>query len=122
MLDYESSRPRGTIVVDNTLDFRSVLFEEYGTNLRSWPSLREGVVAPGLRKYVEESSPELASDPEPTPAREVIVFDSPTEALGPMVVTIDSSSSSGGRIPISIYIHLSFAFFPLCFCFCMTVY
>ena len=102
VLDYESSRPRGTVVVDNTIAFRSVFFEEYGTNLRWWPSLWEGIVASGLRQYVEESSPEPDSDPEPLPAREVIILDSPAEAPGPVVVTIDSSSSSEGRIPFNI--------------------
>ena len=90
-------RPRGTVVVDNTLSFRSAFFEEYGTNLRSWPSLLEGVVAPGLRQYIEESSPEADPDQEPPLAREVIILDSPVEAPGPEVVTIDSSSSSEGR-------------------------
>ena len=103
MLDYQDSRPRGTVVVDNTLAFRSILFEEYGTNLRSWPSLRRGAVAPGLRQYVEESSPEPESDPELAPAREIIDLDSPAGAPEPMVVTI-GSSSPGGRIPFSIHI------------------
>ena len=35
VLDHQESRPRGTVVVDNTLAFRSILFEEYGTNLRT---------------------------------------------------------------------------------------
>ena len=97
MLHHDMGRPRGTVVVDNTLAFRSAFFEEYGTNLRSWPSLLEGVVAPGLRQYVEESNHEADPDPKPSHIREVIILDSPIEAPRPEVVAIDSSSSSEGR-------------------------
>ena len=86
VLDHQKSQPRGTVVVDNTLAFRSILFEEYGTNLRTWPSLQRGIYAPGLRQYVEESSPESEPDPELAPVREIIVL---------------GSSSSGGRISFS---------------------
>ena len=100
------SRPRGTIVVDNTLAFRSAFFEEYGTNLRSWPSLLEGVVALGLKQYVEESSPEADPDPEPHLIREVINLSSPIEAPRLEVMAIDSSSSSEGRT-FSTHLYIS---------------
>ncbi|XP_062101477.1 uncharacterized protein LOC133807277 [Humulus lupulus] len=97
VLPFDMSHPRGTVAVDNTLAFRSAFFEEYGTNLRSWPSLLEGVVAPGLRQYVEESSPEANPEPEPLLIRKVINLESPIEALRPEVVAIDSSSSLEGE-------------------------
>ena len=97
VLDHQESRPRGTVVVDNTLAFRSILFEEYGTNLRTWPSLQRGIYAPGLRQYVEESSPEPEPNPELAPVREIIVL---------------GSSSSGGRAPL-VFVY----FLPLTFCF-----
>ena len=96
VLDHQESRPRGTIVVDNTLAFRSILFEEYGTNLRTWPSLQRGAYAPGFRQYVEESSPESEPDLESAPVREIIVL---------------GSSSSGGRAPL---IFVYFFAFNLC--------
>ena len=104
MLDHQDSRPRGTVVVDNTLAFRSILFEEYRTNLRTWPSLRRGILAPRIRQYVGESSPESDSDPELAPSR--------------VVIDLDSSSSSGGRIPL-VFIYLTLSL-PLCFCICMV--
>ncbi|XP_062077418.1 uncharacterized protein LOC133782210 [Humulus lupulus] len=97
VLRHDMGRPRGTVVVYNTSSFRSAFFEEYGTNLRSWPSLLEGVVAPGLRQYVEESSPEADPDPEPPLIREVIDLSSPIEAPRPEVVAINSSSSLEGE-------------------------
>ena len=97
MLCYDLSCPRGTVVVDNILSFRSTFFEEYESNLRSWPSLLQGVVAPGLRQYAEESSPEVDPDQEPFLVHEVIDLDSPIEATRLEVVAIDSSSSSEGR-------------------------
>ena len=98
VLDHQESRPRGTVVVDNTLAFRSILFEEYGTNLRTWPSLQRGIYAPGLRQYVEESSPDSEPGPELAPIREIIVL---------------GSSSSGGKAPL-VFAH--FLYLTLCPC------
>ena len=98
VLDHQESRPRGTVVVDNTLAFRSILFEEYGTNLRTWPSLQRGIYAPGLRQYVGESSPESDPEPESAPVREIIVL---------------GSSSSGGKAPL-VFAH--FLYLTLCPC------
>ena len=85
VLDNQESQPKGTVVVDNTLAFRSAIFEEYETNLRTWPALQRGVYAPGIRQYVEESSPDSEPDLEPSPVREIIVL---------------GSSSSGGKAPL----------------------
>ena len=101
VLRNEMGRPRGTVVVDNTLAFRSILFEEYGTNLRTWPSLQRGVFAPGCRQYVEESSPESEPELDSAPPREIIVL---------------GSSSSGGRAPLEFIFLMSSDF---CFCLCM---
>ena len=85
---------KATIVVDNTLNFRSAIFEEYGTNRRSWPSLIQGTFAPGFRKYVDGSSPEV-----PPQVQEILDLDSPSPPVVPRpeVVIIDSSPSPEGR-------------------------
>ena len=41
-MHYDHSYPKGTVVVYNTLNFRFTIFEEYGTNRRTWPSHMAG--------------------------------------------------------------------------------
>ena len=78
----------------------------FRAHFQQWPSLLEGIVAPGLRQYVEESSPEVEPDPEPPLIQELVDLDSPSPITVPRseVVEIDSSSSSKGRIFVTLYV------------------